>query len=69
MLEDGFLFGLAVELRGQLRDRPAVRNRARDVRPLPRVLALREQAPELVERLRVPEQNAVRVMVDQADTL
>jgi hypothetical protein len=66
-LEHGFLLGVAPELVRQLDDRPPVRNRARDVRPLPRIRALREQCAELVERLRVSEQDPVRVVVDEAD--
>jgi len=37
------------------------------VRPLALVRALREEAPELVERLRMPGEDAVRVLVDEAD--
>jgi len=37
------------------------------VRPLPRIAALREQAAELVESRRMPEQDSVRVVVDEAD--
>jgi hypothetical protein len=37
------------------------------VRPLALVRALREQTPELVERLRMLVENTVRVLVDEAD--
>jgi hypothetical protein len=39
------------------------------VRPLARVGRLREQAAELVERLRRRTQDPVRVVVDEADGL
>jgi hypothetical protein len=37
------------------------------VRPLALVRALREQSPELVESLRMAGEDAVRVLVDEAD--
>jgi hypothetical protein len=48
-------------------DCAAVRHAGRDVRPLPRVRALGEQAAELVERRRWRAQHAVCVMVDERD--
>jgi len=38
------------------------------VRPLALVRALREEASELVERLRMPGEDSMRVLVDEADT-
>jgi hypothetical protein len=35
--------------------------------PLPGIRALREEAAELVQRLRVPGEHTVRVLVDEAD--
>jgi hypothetical protein len=37
------------------------------VRPLPWIGALGEEPAELVERLRMPRQDAVRVLVDEPD--
>jgi hypothetical protein len=37
------------------------------VRPLALVRALREEAPELVERLRMPGEDSVRMLIDEAD--
>jgi hypothetical protein len=37
------------------------------VRPLALVRALREEASELVDRLRMPGEDAVRMLVDEAD--
>ena len=48
------------------RDRAAIRRPGCNMRPLPRVRALREEPAELVER-RFTAQDAVRVMVDQFD--
>jgi hypothetical protein len=67
VLEDRLLLGLAAELGGELDDRLPVRDGARYVWPLPRVDALGEQPAKLVERLRMPEQDTVRVVVDEAD--
>jgi hypothetical protein len=39
------------------------------VRPLARILALREQPAELVERRRRRAQDAVRVVVDEPDAV
>jgi hypothetical protein len=36
---------------------------------LPRIPAFREEAAELVQRLRVPREDAVRVLVDETDLL
>ena len=66
-LEDGALLGLAAELSGELDDRSPVRDRGGDVRPLPRIGALGEEPAELVERLRMPCQDAVRMLVDEPD--
>jgi hypothetical protein len=49
---------------GQHADRSSVRHAGSDVRPLARVWALGEQAPELVEVSRRRAQNPVRVVVD-----
>ena len=59
---------LAAEERRQLADRPPVGHRERDVRPLPRVGALREEAAELVQR-RAHAQQPVRVLVDERDAV
>ena len=67
MLPDGLLARLDLEEVGQLADPVPVRERARDVRPLTRVGALREQAAELVQARRRPAQDPVRVVVDEAD--
>ena len=61
------LLGLTAELRGELDDRALVGDRSRDVRPLPRIGAFGEQPAELVERLRMPRQDAVRMLVDEPD--
>jgi len=37
------------------------------VRPLARIRALREESAEVVQRLRMLPENAVRVVVDEAD--
>jgi len=57
---------LDVEERRELPDRTAIRDSGCDMRPLPRVRALREEPAELVERRLAPE-DAVRVLVDQFD--
>ena len=66
-LEDGSLLRVAAQLRRELDDRPPVRDRGGDVRPLPRIGALGEEPAELVERLRMPRQDAVGVLVDEPD--
>ena len=68
MLEDTGLRRLASEEGGELAKRALVGDAGRDVRPLPRVWALGEQAAKLVER-RPRAQDAVRVMVDERDAL
>ena len=65
--EHRLLGRLAAEERGQLADRAAVGDRGRDVRPLARVGALREEPAELVERRRPHAQEPVRVLVDERD--
>jgi hypothetical protein len=67
VLEHGFFVRLAAELGCELDDRVPVRDGARDVRPLPRVGALREQPAEVGQRFRMSDQDTVRVVVDQAD--
>jgi hypothetical protein len=67
MLEHSALVRLDAEMGRQLLDRAAVRHPGRDVRPLPRIRALGEQAPELVDRRRLSTQDPVRVVVDEAD--
>ena len=52
----------------ELADRPPVGGGGRDVRPLPRIRALREHAAELVEG-RPHREHAVRVVVDERDRL
>jgi hypothetical protein len=47
--------------------RAAIRDAGGDVRPLPWVCALREQAAKLVEGRRWLAQDGVRVVVDQRD--
>jgi hypothetical protein len=49
------------------KDRSPVREPVRDVRPLPRVGALREEPAKLVERARVRAQDPVRVVIDERD--
>jgi hypothetical protein len=66
MLVNGFLGRLAPEELGELTDRASVREPARDVRPLARVGALREESAELVER-RPRAQDPVRVMIDETN--
>jgi hypothetical protein len=63
---DRVLRGRAAQQRGELAHGPGVRDARRDVRPLARVGALREQPAELVERRRRP-QDPVRVVVDERD--
>jgi hypothetical protein len=67
MGQDGVLARLAAEMACERTDRAPVRDRGGDVRPLARVVALGEQAAELVERARRLAQDAVRVMVDEPD--
>ena len=57
---------LEVEERRELPDRTAIRQTGGDVRPLPRVRALREEPAKLVER-RLAAQDAVRMVVDELD--
>jgi hypothetical protein len=57
----------AEELR-QLSNRSPVRDPGRDVRPLPRIGTLAEQAAELVER-GVRTEDSVRVVVDERDAV
>jgi hypothetical protein len=66
-LEDGPFLRLAPELRGEVDDCAPVGDRSRNVRPLARVGALREEPPELVERLGMSREDAVRMLVDEAD--
>ena len=66
MLVDRVLRRLAAEVRRELGDRAAIRQTRRDVRPLPRVRALREEPAELVER-RLAAQDAVRMVIDELD--
>ena len=66
MLVHGLLGLLHAEERRELADRAPVRHSGRDVRPLPRVGALGEEAAELVQR-RLRAEDAVRVVVDQRD--
>jgi hypothetical protein len=69
MREDRVLRGGAAEEARQRADRPPVRDRRGHVRPLPGVIAFREQPAELVERARRRAQDAVRVVVDQPDAV
>jgi len=66
MLVDRRLGLLAAEEVGQLPDRAAIGDAGRDVRPLARVRALREEPAELVERW-PGAQDPVRVVVDELD--
>ena len=66
-LEDRLLLRLTAELRGELDDRSPVGDRSRDVRPLPRIGALGEEPAELVERIRMARQDAMRMLVDEPD--
>ena len=66
-LEHRPLLRLTAELRGELDDRPPVGDRSRDVRPLPRIGALGEEPAELVERIRMARQDAMRMLVDEPD--
>jgi hypothetical protein len=63
---DGLLRLLAAEEGGELANRSPVGDRRGDVRPLPRIGALREEPAELVER-RLRAQDPVRVLVDEPD--
>jgi hypothetical protein len=63
---EGLLRRVAVEEGRELSDAEPVAERVWDMRPLTRVAALGEEPAELVER-RPAEQDAVRVVVDQAD--
>jgi hypothetical protein len=65
--EDGLLGRLAAQHGRERGDRPQVGHPGRDVRPLPRVLALGEQPAELVERRRSRD-DPVRVVVDERDS-
>ena len=66
MLVDGGLRGIAAEEGRQLADRSPVGQPGGDVRPLPRVGALREETTKLVERgLRA--EDSVGVVVDEPD--
>ena len=67
VLVHGFLGRRAPEELGELAQRAPVREPGCDVRPLPRVWALREEAAELVDGRGRLEIDAVRVMVDEAD--
>ena len=66
MLVDGGFARRKLEELRQLADRAPVGQAGRDVGPLPRVGALREEAAELVEA-RPPAQDPVRVVVDERD--
>jgi hypothetical protein len=66
VLEHGLLRRLAAEQCGERADRPQVGHTGRDVRPLARVVAFREEPAELVERPR-RRADAVRVVVDERD--
>jgi len=65
--EDGVLVRRELEEPGQLADSTAVGESRRDVRPLPRIGALREEPAELVEACRRLAQDPVRVVVDETD--
>jgi hypothetical protein len=52
---------------GQLAHGPAVRQPGRDVRPLARIGALREEAAKLVQRRGRLTQEPVRMVVDETD--
>ncbi len=65
MRVDRLLVRLAAQMRGEHADRPPIHNTGGHVRPLARIGALGEQAPELVKAARRRAQDAVRVMVDR----
>jgi hypothetical protein len=65
VLVDRALVLLDAEMVGEYGDRAPVGDPRRDVRPLARVGALREEAAELVERRRRRAVDAVRVVVDE----
>jgi hypothetical protein len=65
-LQDRLLCRLAAEQPREHGDRAEIGQARRDVRPLARVRALREEAAKLVERRRRLD-NAVRVVVDERD--
>ena len=64
---DRVLRRLDAEVSRELADRAPVGEAGRDVRPLARIGALREEPAELVERRRRRAQDPVRVVVDEAD--
>lgn len=64
--EDGLLGRLDTEQLRKFPDPSAVRDAGGDVGPLPRIRALAEEAPKLVER-RLRPQDPVRVVVDERD--
>lgn len=66
MVVDRLLGRLQVEEARELGDRAPVREPGGDVRPLARVVALRVEAAELVQR-RAGAQDRVRVVVDEAN--
>jgi hypothetical protein len=66
VLVDRLLGRLYAEERAELADGAPVCQPGRDVRPLPRIGALREQPAELVERGPLRE-DPVRVVVDERD--
>jgi hypothetical protein len=66
---DGFLGRGAVEQHGQVGDGATVREPGRDVRPLPRIRALGEEAAELVERSGRLAKHRVRVVIDEPDAV
>ena len=59
---------LHAEQLGELANRAPVGDAGRDVRPLPGIRALAEQAPKLVER-RLRAKDPVRVVVDERDAV
>ena len=67
MRVDRVLRRLDAQMRGELAHGAPVREAGRDVRPLARVVALREEAAKLVERRRRLAEEPVRVVVDEAD--
>jgi hypothetical protein len=66
VLVDGSFGRVDAEERCELANRTPVRDACCDMRPLPRIRALGEEAAELVERGR-RAQDPVRVVVDERD--
>jgi hypothetical protein len=67
VLVHSLLRRLEAEVLGQLSHRAPVREAGRDVGPLARIVALREEAAKLVQRRGRLAQEPVRMVVDETD--